>query len=130
MMGYLMQEGMGNTGEVQERRGLIACRSGVGNAECGNIARCLVHCRVMPTYDPQNLLPVCVAAQTLFYMAIGMGLVLVWMALKHFLWADSFFMQASSVLGCPRYFAPSLLHVQREMPMSWHLRGTGGAARK
>lgn len=33
-------------------------------------------------------------AMTLFYMAISLGLVNVWMAWRRFLWADQFFMQA------------------------------------
>jgi hypothetical protein len=35
------------------------------------------------------------AAMTLFYMSVSLGLVLVWMAWRGFLWADKFFMQAS-----------------------------------
>lgn len=40
---------------------------------------------------------------TLFYMGVALGLVLVWMAWKGFLWADKFFMQVQrgmALLAC------------------------------
>ena len=70
-----------------------------------SIALALV--RVLPTHSracciracaPLDYLPLIGSqmdafAQTLFYVAVTMGLLMVWMAWRHFLWADSFFMQ-------------------------------------
>lgn len=38
-------------------------------------------------------------AQTLFYIGFGMGLVLVWMVWRRFLWTDKFFMQVGAGAG-------------------------------
>lgn len=39
-------------------------------------------------------------AQTLFYIAFTIGLIILWMVWRHFLWAEKFFMQARAVLRC------------------------------
>lgn len=47
-------------------------------------------------------------AQTLFYIAFTIGLIILWMVWRHFLWAEKFFMQARAVLCCAAPLARSM----------------------